>query len=144
MVVRPAVSVLINPSPETVFLALRKARKSTPPEVSHTPAVADHVNNGIESTGNPLTPDWEEQPAEQATVRLCPTVNTPALETKMKASPEPDESVAVAPFWIEYTVFPNRTLQALPGAQPAPIVRVFVADQVTPKSESCPADAPFA
>lgn len=54
--VLPEISVLVIPTPAVTFFELRNARWSAPPFVSHVPPVADHVNSGIASTGNAVTP----------------------------------------------------------------------------------------
>ncbi len=79
--VLPDTSVLVIPTPAVTLFELRNARWSAPPLESHAPPVADQVNSGIASAGNAVTPLWVTQPLLQLAVTLCPTVNTPALET---------------------------------------------------------------
>jgi hypothetical protein len=43
--------------------------------------VAVHVKSGMLFSGNAVTPAWAVHPVEQFAVRLCPTVNTPPLDT---------------------------------------------------------------
>ena len=79
--VLPEISVLVIPTPAVTLFELRNARWSAPPFASHEPFVADHVNSGIASAGNAVTPLCAMQPLLQFAVTLCPTVSVPALET---------------------------------------------------------------
>jgi hypothetical protein len=132
--VLPDTSVLVIPGPTVTLFELRNARWSAPPFASHDPDVADHVNRGIASAGKAVTPLCATHPLLQLAVTLCPTVNVPALETYMNASPLPAEIVTVVPLPNEYTSAPNLTVQGVDVKQPAPIASVVALLRATAKS----------
>jgi hypothetical protein len=132
----PETSALIIPSPAITLFELRNARWSAPPLESHAPLVADHVNNGIASAGNAVTPLCAVQAPLQLAVTLCPTVKIPALETYTNATPLPAEIVTDAPAPNEYTKAPNLTEQGMDPEQPLPIASVVALVRATAKSPS--------
>ena len=80
LVLEPVSTVIIPVAPLTLF-PLRRALLSAPPVLSQVPLVAVQVNNGIESTGNAVTPADAEHGDVHVSVRLWPAVNVPLEST---------------------------------------------------------------
>ena len=96
--------------------------------------MADHVNSGIASAGNDVTPVSAVHPLLHVAVTFDPSVSTPVLETYTSANPLPAEIVAVAPLPNENTKLPNRTTHGVVVEQPAPMASVVALVRVTAKS----------